>query len=632
MRKPRRTVSAVADFLCSAAAVWQVLTREESYKNWFGFPKQDELVFVDPGFSVGGKLSFKGLETMIITSILPERELVFSDGAYQFSFHIEHISEGVSVAFTMDSFAEGRYEETDARLFCTETLRALKRTASAVVSLPVIGVQAEDVYGATSPFEFARRMFAGYRRPVTASNAGLTDGVSSAIDNTEASVTIVRRALMFAFLLTLFYFTSIGVSLSFQRSDIVPSSGLSLFESVNVNKYDSTLIRVGDQKQNLERRLSCQGDRVFRYDGTPVYHYASLGKNDDNEPDEQIFVVYDAYGKARSIAYVDVIQSSRDLYREPSNRKLKEGIQYFELDDKNIRLSPSMNLYEVEEIVGVEVSAYVVVKSGESIITTLYFGKFVYDDIFTTNYMSQIVVVLNEAAGTTSVTYHNPAESESSLPLNELSKNLRRQYAGVDEYLFDRFAFERMFLLLDLTPEQSDILLSAKGNQIKLNEAPVEEEDDDIGEEQQEETEPELPETIFESYVYRLRNPSEEGKTYFRYSYTVDYEDGLSTAARFRNERLSVFAGDTISHLNRRSFNIGMSYYDVVALAGILPSAAECSDDRFTLHYGREEAVEDEKQVYSLSLTFDTSRRRLLKFEFYEIPETEEIPITEIVG
>ena len=626
MRKPRRTVSAVADFPCSAAAVWQMFTREQGYKEWFGFPVREDLVFVDPGFSVGGKLSFKGRHTMIITSLLPERELVFSDASYRFTFLLDPIPEGVSVNITMDSYAAGRYEEYDAARFCSETLRALKRAVGAVISAPVIEPRQEDFSSFVPPFEFARRMFAGYRRPVTSRSATEANEVySSIIDNTDASVTIVRRALMFALLLALFFFTAIGISLSFQRSDIVPSSGLSLFESENVNKYVSTLIRVGDLKPNLERRLSCQGERAFRFDGTLVYNYASLEKYNEDMPREQIYVVYDAYGKARSIAYVDAAQSDRDLFREPSNFKLKEGIQYYELDDKNILLSPSMNLYEVEEIIGVDVSAYTVVRNLDVTITTLYFGRFIYDDLFTTNFKSQIVVVLNEAAGVTSVTYYNPIGHDDPLPLAELSKPLRRQYAGLEEYLFDRFAFERMFLLLDLSPTQAEILLSAKGllknaaSEPSLTEETAAEAP--ASEEEPEELEQVLPEPLVEVYRYAVRSPAEQVRSYYRYLYDIDFEESLSRTVRFKNQKLALYTGDTLSHVNKDSFLTGMRYNDVVTLVGILPSAAECDANRFILHYGREEASGEEGPVYPLSLTFTMSTFRLMDIDFHETPQ-----------
>lgn len=636
MRRPRQTVSAVAELQCSASAVWRVLTTEKGYKEWFGFPEREDLVFIDPDFSVGAKLNFKGLSTMIITSMQSERELSFSDSSNRISFLIDPVAEGVEVSVTLDNYIAGRDETVDSRRFCAETLKALKKAAGAIERYNNAEPTVEEISPSVPFSEFLKRVFIGYRSPVSSTKMNEAGGIYSAIiDNTEMSVTIARRALLFAVLLIVFFFSSITVSLSFQRSDIVPSSGLSLFESDEVNKYLSTLIRIGDEKQNLELKLSCQGERVVSRDGSIEYHYTSVEKTDDGLPCERIIVIYDAYGKVRRYAYTDAVQSDVELLRLPLSRKIKEGFQYYELADINVRISPSMNIYEVEDIVGSQVSAYVVEKNQDGIITTLFFGKFCFNDIFSSNYRSQIVVNMDEAAGTTSVEFFRPIDENSPLPVDELSKTLRKQYAGIEEYLADRFAFERIFLALEISPEQAEILLSATGRPVAAKQEEtrqVDETAEDITtDEIKDEAEEEEDEAVdddqvprYQTIAYRIRNPDENSRTYYRYSYDIVYSDGISETVSFKNERLAGYPGNTLEHLNRRSFFAGMSYENAVALAGMLPSAAVYTKQRFILYYGQEIVLPDtDGPIYPLCLTFSADNGKLLHTEFYQEPDLE---------
>jgi len=433
----------------------------------------------------------------------------------------------------------------------------------------------------------------------------------------------------------LFFFISIRVSLSFQRSDIVPSSGLSLLESESVNKYLSTLIRVGEEKQDIERKLSCQGEKIVNPDSSIEFHYASLMKDTYSEPVEHIYVIYDAYGKARKFAYIDLIQSGKALYRVPPNRKLREDLQYYDLYNANILLSPSMNLYEVEEIIGVPVSAYIVDKNGDSIITTLFFGKFKTDDIFKTNYKSQIVVVLNEVTGTTSVSYYNPIDEYDSLPTDEMTRMLRRQYAGLEEFLFDRYVYEKAFLLHDISKEQVELILETKGFLLSPGLTPADKTSDPELETQSvEQNDPKQVETpedeqsgpVIERYIYTISNPADPRGAMPRNVFWVEYTDGSITSVLYKNLRLSGYAVNTTGHLNSDSFSRGMTLTVATRIAGILPSFAILDKDTTTLYYGQEILSEyTGVSDYSIKLTFVQNGRLLSKTEFFEGNKTEEI-------
>ena len=634
MPRPRQTISASSDFLCSASAVWRVLTNEQSYKEWFGYPKTLNLDFIEPGFVAGARLEFKGMTTLVITALTQDHLLSFSNNSCSISFKLTAFDEFIDVTISVDIMsAVNPFGETeDLQRFLRETLRALKKAAGIVPVYPAYEPSPDDTGKKSLAGDFLTRVFAGYRPPVVSEKNNADAVYSTLIDNTEVAVTIGRRALLVSIAFVCLFFATIGIALSFQRSDIVPSSGLSLFESNNVNKYMSTLIRIGEEKQALEIKLSCQGERKVNADSSIEFHYASLDKDDDGNTVEHISVIYDAYGRVRRFAYINTIQSSLELYREPSSGKLREGMNYYEMNDKNILLSSSMNLYEVEEIIGVPVSAYMVEKNGDSFITTYYFGRFFAGDIFDCNYKSQIVVTLNEVTGVTGVSYYNPISDGNPLPLDELTRTLRRQYAGLDEYLIDRFAYERIFLLFDIHPEQAELILGVKG--ISLNSGAVKtagenETSGEVPEKNTEQSGGELPkpeETVYESYVYRTVNPVDPAGSY-RNFYKVDYADSVTTSASYRNTRLCSYTVDTLSHINKNSFTSGMTYDTVMKIIGILPSAAEYDLSTVKLYFGQELRV-DGNIYYPLKLTFVSGSKRLVAAEFYQAQGIEN-PLEE---
>lgn len=624
MPRPGRTISASSDFSCSSSAIWRVLTREEGYKEWFGYPKTLDLSFIEPEFVVGARLSFKGYSSLIITELKQDRLLSFSNNSNQITISLVPYDEFVDVTMTVDILSSNSMfsEVENIQLFLRETLRALKKTVG-VLSFEAPKVETKS----KSPLsDFLTRVFAGYMPPIANGQLKKTDEVySNIIDNTEAAVTISKRALMVAAVLICLFFFSIGITLTFQRSDIVPSSGLSLFENDSVNKYISTLLRVGNTKEELESKLSCSGKRKVNIDSSIEFHYESLNKDENGNAYEYIYVIYDAYGKVRRYAYLDVKQSQKDLFMEPSNGKLKESLDYYELTDKNILLSPSMNLYEVEEIIGLPVSAYVVDKNGDSFITTYYFGTFQADDIFTGNYKSQIVVTLNDVTGVTDVSYYNPISSSNPLPLDELTRNLRRQYAGLNEYLSDRFAYEKIFLLNDISPSQVELILATKG--IPINTTSVKptpndnsKEEDPLEESEDNENIEEKDEEIVESFVYRTSNPVDTKGSLYRNFYSIEFHDSLIYSVSYRNTRLGSYAVDTLGHLNNNSFYSGMSYDSALAAAGVLPSAAEANSNIIIIYFGQEmrnKGVID----YPLKLTFVANSMRLVSAEFYQAPD-----------
>ena len=46
-------------FMCPPERIWAVLCGEKFFSRWYGYPEPLELIEIDPGFSVGAKLTFK---------------------------------------------------------------------------------------------------------------------------------------------------------------------------------------------------------------------------------------------------------------------------------------------------------------------------------------------------------------------------------------------------------------------------------------------------------------------------------------------------------------------------------------------------------------------------------------------
>ena len=70
-------------FVCAPDVVWKVLTDASSYQRWFGWPESLELLEVDPGFVLGGKLNFRNSgSTLVITKLEEGRRIAFT-GLYQ---------------------------------------------------------------------------------------------------------------------------------------------------------------------------------------------------------------------------------------------------------------------------------------------------------------------------------------------------------------------------------------------------------------------------------------------------------------------------------------------------------------------------------------------------------------------
>ncbi|NLL91830.1 MAG: hypothetical protein GX222_05345, partial [Ruminococcaceae bacterium] len=525
MTKEKGSVSASLDFPCSASEVFSLLTDAESYNSWFGYPKHEMLIYVDPDFIVGARMQFRHFTSSnIITKLVTDRRLCFGDSSYQMDFSIEPSPYGCKVTFTISSLSdnEGRYDNIDLEEFSRSSLANLR---ALIAVSKFTKLDNEVVNEKSSRFvDFFRHVFYGYRNPV------LEDGSDEAvfktlIEKTEASVTVRRRSLAVSLIFIVLFFMVVSSSLTFERSDIVPSSGLSLFESDGVSRENFLSLNINQKKVDLEKILGCQGLRL----NADEYLYNSSEKDSFGVPHQQIFSIYDAFGKVRRLAYID--------------NRIKNKVISPAITDLNPLLSPSMQPHEVESAVGSEATAYVFDKNG---VKRFYFGKYNPVEIFDPVYKSEILVTLDSSSSLTSTEYFFPTETGlNHLPINSLDGTMRQQYARIDEYIEDREMFEKTFLVLGRGPEQCQTLFKHKGLLLK-NDSSF----DDIEE--------------IEVFQYALKSDTIT-ENQDRYLYKVCYSGDTAVKVSFLNNKLANLRYDSNLISATASLSVGTLYYDVIS-------------------------------------------------------------------
>lgn len=579
MRKAKGSVSSSLDFSCSASEVFSLLTDAESYISWFGYPKREMLIYVDPDFVVGARMQFRHFTSSnIITKLVTDRRLCFGDSSYQMDFLLESSSQGCRVTFTISSYCEGRYFDINLEEFSKNSLLNLR---TLVEESKFVEPENKIVSKKSSHFvDFFRHVFYGYRNPVLEER---TDEAvfETLIEKTEASVTVPRRSLAVSLIFIFLFFIVVSSSLTFERSDIVPSSGLSLFESEGVSRENFLLLDINQKKVDLEKLIGCQGLRL----NADEYLYNSSEKDSFGVPHQQIFSIYDAFGKVRRLAYID--------------NSIKNKAVLPEIIDFDSLLISSMEPHEVETVVGLKATAYIFDKNGDR---RFYFGKYNPIEIFDSVYKSELVVSLEPASFLASADYFFPTETKSKhLPINSLDSTLRQQYARIDEYVEDREMFEKVFLALGKTREQCNALFKHKSILSNSHAALNDVEDRKI-------------------FWYALKSETITEDQY-RYIYNIYYSGDTAVKVSLYNNKLADLRYDSTLTSNATSISIGMLYYDVISSIGILPTLAEVDTDTISLYYGKPVSDEYGKRIFPLEAHFD---RNLNILTSYYINDTTE--------
>jgi len=543
-------------FVCSPDIVWKVLTDVSSYGSWFGWPESLTLLEVSPGFVLGGKLDFKNsISTLVITKIEEGQRIAFT-GAYQTNeIALRGAENGCRVSFTTTYQGVAHNDEEDefpVELRNRNILKNLRKTCYAYQNEE----QKQKSHQHLNLRGMLFRMTRGYQQPKR----------SNAVEDpyTEKNLYISTRNKVIGAVLFVILLSTISLGLSFERGDIVPSTGLSIAESELVSYESANELSIGQHKRDVEYMLSCSGKK----ESVDEFSYSSTEKDGKGDPVCEIRVVYDAYGRVRRYGYVD--HTLADSYGVP-------------IINAGSLVSPSMDIREAADSLGLEPSAFWVDKSGTKY---LYFGHYLFEgDLFESNKTSELVLRLNEEQIKTQVGYYLAESPDDPLRVKELPAATKHQYASVVQYDTDRAVYRRVYLLQGRTKGETDILLGMAEDVIELQ----------------------FPDGL-KQYTY-LCGKSEEG---YRYSYTVTVEDGIVTTASMRNHHLGIVR-DTLLDPDSYSVEKGMTLFEISSELQILPTCASVLESgEIVLGYGLEGTSDGSSVLpyrYPLTIYLDTDHK-----------------------
>ncbi|MBQ9960033.1 MAG: SRPBCC domain-containing protein [Oscillospiraceae bacterium] len=516
-------------FVCDVQTVWQVLTDASAYKDWFGWPETLDLLEVDPGFRLGGKLTFRNsASTLVISEFVPEQKLVLT-GGYRTDEITLRASQGgcrVSIVTTTNGVQLNNTEAAQETVN-RNILKNLRRRCYAALQ------QSGDVQDTITSGTLSEQLFRiarGYR-PVHQASEGYVPG-------TEQNLFIPTRSGILGTVLCFVLAAVLSLTLTFERSDVVPSSGLSVAESELVTFENAENIYIGQKKSDLEVMLSCTGRQL----NLDEYTYSSTEKTESGEPARVIHVVYDAYGEVRRYGYVDNALCTQSGVPLRSIAAL---------------LSSSMTAQEAAESLGIAPGAYWVDKSGKSY---LYFGRYVMGrTLFDPNKTAELVVSLDSTAMVTRFGYYLAEDTENPLHIAELGRLAKRQYSSLSQYRNDLAFYQRLFLLQGRSREEVEAVLG-------MTEL--------------------LDETTNRDGSCKVSYVSgQTGENSWRYRFSVTYSaDGIMTAASLENTHLAA-KQDALAETY--ALEKGITLYDAYAQLQILPSYAELeADGTLRLAYG----------------------------------------------
>jgi len=569
------TVNVTMDFICDRKAVWEALVTPELYDLWYAKRDGDGGV-EDKQLSLGSKIKFDDREqTSVVTDFYPISKITIATGKMCDEFVINKTEFGCSLTLNVSDY---RLEEKEQLALAEKQLTKLKEAVYKRIENTSKNMKQQIIPRIRTRRlrTFLSGLLQGYKPPITPRKTAMAESevVSSIIDNSQTDVIIHLRAGLAALMCAVILFSALAFTSRIQEYDFVPSSGMSLTESIHVNKENASGIYIGQYQSSVERVLNCKGSRLSNTD----FYYLSTKRGPGGDTLMQLIVSYDAYKHVRRVTFLD---------NTTANKPLDVPVS-----DVNALLTPGMTPLEVEEQVGWPLSAFTLDKSG---LTTVYFGVVERFDfmntaestyeIFVPGIMSQLVAVLDTTSESTETQYFKAYKPDNPLPL-ELTDQTKKQYSNsLDNYRSDRFAYERMFLLLPLPDRvnrrDADIILNSTSEHF----LPIAGGD------------------IVCTYILRSRVAEETGH---RYIYEVTFgEDDIIKEVSMLNRYLEQKTGVM---QNREEYDLeqGMSLYEVYSRLGILPTYAVLNERGFTLCYGsRIGETTNIRLNYELYLAFD---------------------------
>lgn len=560
---PDDNISSTRHFSCPPRAVWNVLVAPDLYESWYGAP----LGF--PGselLSLGAKIRFAPpLDTCVVTEFEPclRFALTSDNGAERFTL-IETDSGCVVTLAVTGGFGGDRASLAD------EQLKKLEQTA-----LKDAGRSRNQKRAGQKSNRFndiLSGVLQGYRTPIEHRAGALaeSDELSSAIDISESDVRIHMRAMLAAAICVVLLFSTLAFTARFERGDIVPSSGLSLKQSDDVNKENAARIEMGQNQGSLELMINCMGERL----SPTEFYYCSIDQADSGRPLYEMVVTYNAYGRVRNVVFID--------------NSMAQKAFPFPFLDLQPYLDSAMSPLDLEAVLdGYPLSGFWMDLSG---VTTVYFGSFhgtVAD--FSPIVTAQLVIRLDAADKKADYDYYMAYDAGNPLSSNTLTRALRFQYAYAEIFVADRGAYERALMLEGMLQHDANIV---------LHKGAVEELDHGYGDVQ---------------YLYLLPDPWDDTAA-ARYSYTLSVNAGNAITQIDYINRYLLDRRDTLQALDDYTMETGMTLNEIYAEMGILPTQMQMDESTLTLCYGpRINNRQNIRQAYAVVIVLDRAERTVTR-------------------
>ncbi|MGI5888772.1 MAG: hypothetical protein ACOX6J_05305 [Oscillospiraceae bacterium] len=537
MREILQQVVQSSDFRCGSRIVWGVLTDFSTYGEWYGWPEHATPMprTGETELRIGSRLRFHHFaSTKVVTELVPESRLTISDEMVEEDFLLEDSPVGCRLTITISLLSERSPIADKLNANALEMLRGIKSIAYSREASEKKSGQKKKKGSALGKL---------FRKIIRTGPADDSAGEHSDIISVEPGRLIIGAVCL------IFLFAECAAVSGISMPDEIPSSGVSPYESPKIEPSYISEIEFDWSKDRLETELDCIGTYS---EIIGEYIYESSGTDGGSGV---LYVSYDSYGYVRRYAYVD---------QEISQEDFSSGIQ--SLDG----LSSGMSVEEVAGLVGEEPSGYVINRSGAK---TIFFGFLSSDagTIFSPSLHAELNVNLNSTSGYAGYQYFWKYGSDN--PLTEMPGAAKAQENSQSEYLNDRYAFEKVFILYGLDPSQCSVLLGAGA------------------------------ETREDEMEYQVSNPSGT-EDYPRYEYDILFRGGTADTILFTNTKLATNEHDVTSGIDAEALSSCTSLGEAENVLGILPSRVACDADRAILYYGT--VLEDGQYPLSISISRET--------------------------
>ncbi len=556
---------------CAAEAVWQILVDVESYGEWFDIDRKQTLRTVEPEFCEGGRLVFNDVKasSKIITTCRKNKELAFGDDFSKETFTIQETQRGAKLTVLIELSEIENLDIAVIKSKAAVMLRSIKLLAydrnEGSFEHSTKRKDRKKIPIATRVFTV---VFRGYKTAELhdTSRVRINSQINQEISPSRWQ-TVAGGLLAIGLFIVLTYTTSI------EKPSVVHSSGLSIYQSENINKQVVENIDFDETKLFLERSLSCVG----MITDEDLFSYSSVDTFND-KPAVQLFIMYDTHNIVRRYGILDYKQSYQRYYGE--------------IEDFCKLVTPDMTYVEIEAVVGQKLSAFDVDKNGTA---RYYFGKIdERRDIFDRYNYAELVITIDGVGDEVRCEYYSLPILSGNLPINDLTTSIERQFSEEREYEASKLYGDRVVLLQGLSKQEVETVLSVDGVEITENE-----------------------------YMYDVPPPYEDNESQ-GFTYKITYHEDIAVSVVFVNNKLLTLERDTLSESLIGELAVGMSGNLVEQRMGIVPTAIYSDGENIISVYGTTgtidftqsetvEFIEFIRQQAPISITLETDEMTVIE-------------------